>query len=96
MAKKTLTPAETKVAIKDVKQALKNHAATLTPFTSDVKAADKALAEAKKTAEKAVAAAQKAVDVANTKLTKATAAHDKGKAKLDAQLAALQPAGATE
>ena len=42
----------------------------------------------------AVAAAQKLVDAAAKKLEKATAAADKGRAKIAAQLAALEPAEA--
>ena len=52
---------------------------------------EQAVAAAKKEADKAVAAAQKAVDAAAKKLEKATAAADKGRAKINAQLAALEP-----
>ena len=94
MAKKTLTPAEIKAAKKDLTAALKTSQAGLKPFTAAVKEAEGALAAAKKTADKAVAAAQKAVDAAKAKADKAAAAAAKGEAKINAQLAALEPSEA--
>ncbi len=92
MAKKTLTPAEIKSASKDIKTAIKNHKAALAPFESDVKAAAAGVIKAQKEADKLIAAAKKAHEGATAKYGKAKAAADKGTAKLEAQLAALQPA----
>ena len=79
--KKTLSPAEVKSAIKDIKAALKAQKEALIPFASDVKAA-----------EKAADAAARALNTALTKKAKAEAAAAKGAEKLNAKLAALQPA----
>ncbi len=91
-APKTLSKAEIKDAKTNLKAALKVVNDTHSKFVSDHKAAEKTLAAAKKEADKAIAAAQKAVDAAAKKLETATAAADKGRAKIDAQLAALEPA----
>ncbi|PTT35454.1 hypothetical protein DBR23_23395 [Acidovorax sp. HMWF018] len=91
-APKTLSKAEIKDAKINLKAALKVVNDEHSKFVSDHKAAEKTLAVAKKEAEKAVAVAQKAVDAAAKKLEKATAAADKGRAKINAQLAALEPA----
>lgn len=91
-APKTLSKAEIKDAKNNLKAALGVVNTEHGKFVSDHKAAEKALATAKKEADKAVAAAQKAVDAAGKKLEKATAAADKGRAKIAAQLAALEPA----
>ena len=91
-APKTLSKAEIKDAKNNLKAALKVVNDEHNKFVSDHKAAEKALAVAKKEADKAVAAAQKIVDAATKKLEKATAAADKGRAKIAAQLAALEPA----
>lgn len=91
-APKTLSKAEIKDAKNNLKAALKVVNDEHNKFVSDHKAAEKALAVAKKEADKAVAAAQKIVDAAAKKLEKATAAADKGRAKIAAQLAALEPA----
>lgn len=88
-APKTLSKAEIKDAKNNLKAALKVVNDEHSKFVSDHKAAEKALAAAKKEADKAVAAAQKIVDAAAKKLEKATAAADKGRAKINAQLAAL-------
>ena len=90
-APKTLSKAEIKEAKTNLKAALGVVNTEHCKFMSDLKAAEKALAAAKKEADKAVAAAQKAVDAAAKKLEKATAAADKGRAKINAQLAALEP-----
>ena len=79
--KKTLSPAEVKSAVKDIKAALKAQKEALAPFASDVKAA-----------EKAVSAAAKTLNAALVKKDKAAAAAAKGAEKLNAKLAALQPA----
>ncbi|WP_087746364.1 MULTISPECIES: hypothetical protein [unclassified Acidovorax] len=89
---KTLSKAELKDAKTNLKAALGVVNAEHGKFVSDHKAAEKALAAAKKEADKAIAVAQKAVDAAGKKLEKATAAADKGRAKINAQLAALEPA----
>ncbi len=91
-ATKTLSKAEIKEAKTNLKAALGVVNTEHSKFVSDHKAAEKALAAAKKESDKAVAAAQKAVDAAAKKLEKATAAADKGRAKINAQLAALEPA----
>lgn len=91
-ATKTLSKAEIKEAKTNLKAALKVVNDEHGKYVSDHKAAEKALAAAKKEADKAVATAQKAVDAAAKKLEKATAAADKGRAKINAQLAALEPA----
>ena len=90
-ATKTLTKAEIKEAKLEIKTALKAVNDTHGKSVADFKAAEKALAQAKKEADKAVATAQKTVDGATTKLEKATLAADKARAKLAAQLAALEP-----
>ena len=90
-ATKTLTKAEIKDANLEIKAALKAVNDTHGKSVSDFKAAEKALATAKKEADKAIAAAQKTVDGAATKLEKATLAADKVRAKLNTQLAALAP-----
>ena len=92
---KTLSKAELKDAKNNLKQALTNVNNEHGKFVSDHKAAEKALAAAKKEADKAIAVAQKAVDAAGKKLEKATAAADKGRAKINAQLAALEPVAET-
>lgn len=79
--KKTLSPAEVKFVIKGIKAALRDQKEALAPFASDVKAA-----------EKAAAAATKALNAALAKKAKAEAAAAKGAEKLNAKLAALQPA----
>ncbi len=90
-APKTLTKAEIKDAKLEIKAALKAVNDTHGKSVADFKAAEKALATAKKEADKAIAAAQKAVDGATTKLEKATLAADKVRAKLNTQLATLEP-----
>lgn len=95
-APKILSKAEIKAKINDLKAARKVVLDTFAPFESDVKAAEKALAAARKEADKAVAAARKAVGAAAKKAEKAAAACDKGLAKIDAELATLAPAPATE
>lgn len=90
-ATKTLTKAEIKEAKLEIKTALKAVNDTHGKSVADFKAAEKALAQAKKEADKAVASAQKAVDGAATKLEKATLAADKARAKLSTQLSALEP-----
>lgn len=80
-ATKILSKAEIKEAKTNLKAALGVVNTEHSKFVSDHKAAEKALA-----------AAQKAVDAAAKKLEKATAAADKGRAKINAQLAALEPA----
>lgn len=94
-APKTLSKAEIKDAKNNLKTALKVVNDEHNKFVSDHKATEKALAAAKKEADKAVAAAQKIVDAAAKKLEKATVAADKGRAKIAAQLAALEPEAAT-
>ena len=89
---KILSKAEIKDAKTNLKAALKVVNDEHGKYVSDHKAAEKALTAAKKEADKVVGAAQKAVDAAAKKLEKATAAADKGRAKIDAQLAALEPA----
>lgn len=91
---KTLSKAEIKDAKTNLKAALKVVNDEHGKYVSDHKAAEKALAAAKKEADKVVGAAQKAVDAAAKKLEKATVAADKGRAKIDAQLGALEPAAA--
>ena len=93
-ATKTLSKAELKDAKNNLKAALGVVNTEHGKFVSDHKAAEKALAAAKKEADKAIAVAQKAVDAAGKKLEKATAAADKGRAKIGAQLDALEPAAA--
>ena len=88
---KTLSKAELKDAKNNLKAALKVVNDEHGKFVSDHKAAEKALAAAKKEADKVIAAAQKSVDATGKKLEKATAAADKGRAKIAAQLAALEP-----
>ena len=92
---KTLSKAELKDAKNNLKAALGVVNTEHGKFVSDHKAAEKALAAAKKEADKAIAAAQKAVDAAGKKLEKATAAADKGRAKINAQLTALEPMAKT-
>lgn len=96
MAKATApkTAAEIKAAKAELKEARKVVDTEHAKFVSDHKAAEKALAAAKKEADKAVGAAQKVVDAAAKKLTKATEAAEKGRAKIDAKLAELTPAAA--
>lgn len=77
-APKTLSKAEIKTKTAELKAARKVVLDTFAPFESDVKAAEKALAAARKEADKAIAAAQKAVDAADKKREKAVAARDKG------------------
>ena len=88
---KTLSKAELKDAKNNLKAALGVVNTEHGKFVSDHKAAEKALAAAKKEADKAIAVAQKAVYAAGKKLEKATAAADKGRAKIAAQLVALEP-----
>lgn len=95
-APKILSKAEVKAKTVELKTARKVVLDTFAPYASDVKAAEKALAAAKKEADKAIAAAQKAVDAATKKAEKAAAARDKGLAKIDAELAKLAPAPASE
>lgn len=95
-APKILSKAEVKAKTDDLKAARKVVLNIFAPYESDVKAAEKALAAAKKEADKAVTAAQKAVDAATKKAEKAAAARDKGLAKIDAELAKLTPAPASE
>lgn len=91
MTKKNLTPAEIKVAKKDLAAALKNSQAGLKPYFAAVNEAEKALAAAKKEADKALATAQKALDAAKAKADKAAAAAAKGEEKIKAKLAELDP-----
>lgn len=93
-AKATKTAAEIKAEKNDLKQALKLVDAKYGEFVRDHKAAEKALAAAKWRADKIVTDAQKVLNTAAKKLEKASAAADKGRAKLNAQLAALSPAPA--
>ena len=90
-APKTLSKAEIKDAKTNLKAALKVVNDEHGKYVSDHKAAEKALSAAKKEADKAVAAAQKLADAADKKLLKASIAADKGRAKIGAQLAALEP-----
>lgn len=90
-ASKTLTKEEIKARKAELKTALGVINTEHGKFVSDHKAAEKALADAKKAADKATAAAQKAVDAAAKKLGKATASADKGRAKIAAELATLEP-----
>lgn len=93
-APKTLSKAEVAAQKKDLQAALKVIKTEHGKFVSDHKAAEKALAAAKKEADKAVAAAQKLVDAAAAKLAKATEKAETGEAKIAAKLAALEPAKA--
>ncbi len=94
MAKAPKTPAEIKAEKASLKAALKLVNEEHGKFVSDMKAAEKTVAAVKKEADKAVAAAQKIADSAVRKLDKATAAANKGRAKIEAKLAALEPASA--
>lgn len=97
MAKKTpLTAAQIKEQKGNLKLASKALDATLSQHTTAVKDAQKALDAAKKEADKVVGAAVKAHESATKKHDKAAQAHSKGKAKVDAQLAALVPAAAKD
>lgn len=91
---KTKSPAEIKAARKDLQAAIKTINDGLKPHEAAAKEAEKALALAKKEADKAVAAAQKTAAAAAAKLQKAKDAADKGRAKLEAKLAELEPAAA--
>jgi ATPase subunit of ABC transporter with duplicated ATPase domains len=91
-APKILSKAEIKAKTAELKAARKVVLDTFAPYASDVKAAEKTLADAKKQAEKTLAADQKAVDAAVKKAQKAADARDKGLAKIDAELAKLAPA----
>ncbi len=80
-APKTITPAEKKLALANMKEAMKNHAALIKGIDVESKAAEKALADAKKSAdaaikeaEKAAAAKRKAADAAIVAAQKAYAA----------------------
>lgn len=90
-APKILSKAEIKAKTNDLKAARKAVLNTFAPYALDVKAAEKTLADAKKQAEKTLAADQKAVDAAVKKAEKAAAARDKGLAKIDGELAKLEP-----
>ena len=90
-APKVLSKAEVAAAKKDLQAALKTINVEHAKFVSDNKAAEKALAAAKKDADKAVAAAQKAADAVAAKLVKATEKAEQGRAKIQAKLAALEP-----
>ena len=92
MAKTAMTAAEIKAEKANLKAARNVVDDEHGKFVSDHKAAEKGLAAAQKEANKAIAAAQKVVDAAAKKLGKATAAADKGRAKIDAKIAALTPA----
>lgn len=93
-AAKTLSKAEIAEMKKNLTAGLKEIQTEYGKYVSDFKAAEKALAAAKKEADKAIAAAQKTADAAAAKLAKATEKADAGKAKLQAKLAALEPAKA--
>ena len=86
------TAAEIKAEKKNLQTVIKEIDAGLKPHAAALAAAEKDLAAAKKAADKSVAAAQKAVTAATAKLVKAQAAADKGRGKLQSQLAALEPA----
>lgn len=94
MAKAPKTAAEIKAEKAQLKDALKVVNTEHGKFVSDYKAAEKTVAAAKKEADKTIAAAQKVANSAAKKLDKATAAADKGRAKIEAKLAALEPASA--
>ena len=91
---KTLSKAEIAAQKKDLLAGIKVIKTEYSKFVSDHKAAEKALATVKKEADKAVATAQKAVDASATKLAKAFEKAQAGEAKLQAKLAALEPAPA--
>lgn len=91
-AKKVLTPAEIKAQKAELNKLVKSINDGLKPFQADLTVATKALAAAKKDADKIVASAQKAVDAATAKAAKAADAAAKGIEKVNAQLAALEPA----
>ncbi|MBS0454030.1 MAG: hypothetical protein JSS14_22230 [Proteobacteria bacterium] len=87
-----LTPAEKKAKKADLKVALKVINDEHAKYVSDSKAADKALKDLLKEQAKAVNAQSKVVNDAAKKLAKATEAAEKGRAKIQAQLADLEPA----
>lgn len=89
-----LTPAEIKTAKANLKTALRVNAETLKPYQVSLKEAFAAVATAKKEADKAMTAAQKLHTAAEAKFAKAKAASDEGVAKINAKLAALEPAAA--
>lgn len=91
-AKKVLTPAEIKAQKAELNKLVKSINDDLKPFQADVSVAIKALAAAKKDADKIVDSAQKVVDAAIVKAAKAAAAAAEGIEKVNAQLAALEPA----
>lgn len=93
-APKTLSKAEIAAQKKDLLAAIKVVKTEHGKFVSDFKAAEKALATAKKETDKTLAAAQKVVDAAAAKLAKATEKAEAGEAKLQAKLEALAPAKA--
>ena len=93
---KTLSKAEIKAKKAELLTARKVVSGELSKYVADHKAAQKNLDGAKKAADKAVTAAQKLVDAAQKKLDKANAAAAKGLAKIDEQIAALEPAPAAE
>jgi len=92
LAPVVLTAAEIKAKKADLKLAIKNTQEALKPYEVSLKTAEKAVAVAKKEADKAVAAAQKSAAVEAAKFAKAKAASDKGVEKINAQLAAFEPA----
>lgn len=89
--KAPLTKVEIKEAKAALKQALLNVNNEFAKFVADNIAAAKNLTVAKKEADKAVAAAQKAYDASLNKRAKAEAVAIKGREKVAAQLAALEP-----
>jgi hypothetical protein len=100
MAKKpALTKEEIKATRVSLKEALKGVNDNHGKFVSDHKAAVKAHATLVKEQEKAATAAAKLASAAEAKLAKATAAAEKGRAKINAQLVELDtivPAAATK
>lgn len=94
--KKVLSKAEIAAARKDLTTALKVIKTEQAKYTSDCKAAEKALADAKKQASKLIADAQKAVEAAEAKAAKAAVKADAGRAKIEAKLASLEPAKEAE
>lgn len=92
--KKNPSKAEVKEMVANLKTARKEAIKALAPFQEAAKAADKALATAKKDTAKQLAAAEGVASKAKAKLEKAMEAHTKGLAKIDAKLAELTTAEA--
>lgn len=90
--KKILSKAEVTEMKKSLNTALKAIKTEQAKYVSDCKAAEKALADAKKEADKLVGAAMKAVEAAQAKAAKAAAKAEAGRVKIEAKLASLEPA----